>query len=339
MAWTGSVTLTQPGTGISISTAGNSKSGTSNTFTVNAGALDHFVFNSVSTPQTAGTPFSITITAKDANGNTVASYVSTNSLSVSSGTISPTTTTAFTGGSWTGSVTLTQSGTGISISTVGNSKSGTSNTFTVNAGALDHFVLIILARSQTTGTAFSIKITAEDSSGNTVTSYTGKPTLGVSTGTINPTVTAAFSSGVWTGTVTVTGAGTSITITATDGVATGTSNPFTVNAGVLANVAISPTDSSVVAGSSKTYSATASDAYGNTWDVTSSSTAWIINSGAGGSWSSNVYTSAIAGSWSVTATYASKNYTTDLTVPRALQPSWWFQVRLLRLLVRHSLSR
>ena len=311
-SWNGLVTLTQAGTGISISTVGNSKIGTSNTFTVNAGALDHFVFDSIRTPQTAGTSFSITIRAKDANGNTVASYSSTNSLSVSSGTISPTTTPKFTSGSWTGSVTLTQPGTDISISTSGSGKSGTSNTFTVNAGALDHFTFTNID-TQTAGTAFIIIITAEDSSGNTVTSDTGTPTLGISTGTINPTVTAAFSSGIGSDMVTVTGAGTSITITATDGAATGTSNPFTVNAGAVANVAISPTDSSVAAGSSQTFSATASDAYGNTWDVTSSTT-WSIDPGAGGSWSSNVYTSATAGSWSVTASYASTNYNTDLTV-------------------------
>jgi flagellin-like protein len=132
--WTASVTLSQAGTGISISTSGGGKSGTSNTFTVNAGALDHFVFNSLST-QTAGTAFSITITAKDANGNTVTSYVGTNTLTVSSGTISPTSTTAFVAGVWTGSVTLYTSGSGITIGTTGSSKSGTSNALTVNTGS------------------------------------------------------------------------------------------------------------------------------------------------------------------------------------------------------------
>ncbi len=38
--------------------------------TVNSAVLDHFVFNTVGT-QTAGSAFSITITAKDAYGNTV----------------------------------------------------------------------------------------------------------------------------------------------------------------------------------------------------------------------------------------------------------------------------
>ena len=65
------------------------------------------------------------------------------------------------------------------------------------------------------------------------------------------------------------------------------------------SVAVSPAHSSVVAGLSKAFSVMASDAYGNTWDVTSS-TVWHISSGAGGSWSGNVYTSAKAGSYKVT---------------------------------------
>ena len=82
---------------------------------------------------------------------------------------------------------------------------------------------------------------------------------------------------------------------------------------VVSAVAISSVGSSVVAGLSKVYSATASDVFGNTWDVTSL-TSWSVSSGAGGSWSGNVYTSAKAGSWTVTGTYASTAYTAGLTV-------------------------
>ena len=382
--------------------------------------LSQFVFSAISSPQTAGSAFSITITAKASNGNTVTSYTGNNTLTVSSGTISPTSTTAFVAGVWTGKVTFSQAGTGISISTSGGSKSGTSNTLTVNPAALDHFVFNTISSPQTAGSAFSVTITAKASNGNTVTSYTGKPTLSVSTGTISPTITGAFSSGVWTGTVTATGAGSGVTITATDSTHSGTSNSFTVVSGVaarfvvssgasqvagfafsvtvtakdaygntttsytgrvhfsssdsgsgvslpsdykflsgdlgihtftnsitlvtagtgvsvtatdtvtgsitgsqtgitvthaaaVANVVISPAGSSVTAGLSKTFSAAASDAYGTTWDVTSL-TSWSISSGAGGSWSSNVYTSATAGSWTVNGTYASTAYTTGLTV-------------------------
>ncbi len=134
--WTGSVTLSQAGANIAISTSGNGKTGSSNQFTVNSPAqtLDHFVFNTISSPQTGGTAFSITITAVDASGNTFTSYTGTNALTVSSGTISLATTTAFNAGVWTGSVTLYTSGSGITIGTTGNSKTGTSGAITVNAG-------------------------------------------------------------------------------------------------------------------------------------------------------------------------------------------------------------
>ena len=88
-----------------------------------AGALDHFVFSNIGT-QIAGTAFQITITAADAQSSTVTSYVATNTLSVSTGTISPTSTTSFTRGVWTGQVTLNRAATGVTISTTGSSKSG-----------------------------------------------------------------------------------------------------------------------------------------------------------------------------------------------------------------------
>ena len=414
--WTGSISLSASGSGITIGTSGSSKSGTSNSFTVDPGALDHFVFSNIGI-QTVGTPFIITFTAEDSSGNTVTSYTGPNTLTVSSGTISPTSTGTFSQGVWMGYVTLSASGSGITIGTSGSSKSGTSNSFTVNALALDHFAFNTVSSPQNAGSAFSVTITAKASNGNTVTSYAGMPTLSVSTGTISPTITGAFSSGVWAGMVTLTGAGSGVTIMATDSTHSGTSNSLTINPGVathlvvssgvfqvagiafpvtvtandaynntatgytgtvaftstdnqavlpankvltngvgsftialqtagsqsitamdtgtgsiigtqnsitvthasaVANVAISPVGSSVTAGLSKTYLATASDLYGNSWDVTSLTT-WNISSGAGGSWSGNVYTSANAGSWTVTGAYASTAYTTSLTVnPAAL---------------------
>ncbi len=416
--WTGSVSLSVSSSGTTIGTSGSSKSGTSNSFTVNSGALDHFVFSSIGT-QTAGIAFSITITAKDANGNTVTSYAGTNTLTVSSGTISPTSTGTFSSGIWTGSVTLSAAGSAITISTSGSSKAATSNSFTINSPSLGYFVFNTISSPQTAGSAFTITMTAKASNGNTITSYNGKPTLSISTGTINPTVTGTFSNGVWTGTVTTTVAASDVTIMATDGSQSGVSNSFNVNSGVanhlvvssgtsqvagiafsvtvtakdtygntaasytgkvhfsssnagpgvtlpsdykfqvgdlgihtftnsvtlmtvgtgvsitatdtatgsiagsqtsitvnragVVNVVISPSGSSVTAGASKTYSATASDAFGNSWDVTSL-TDWSITSDSAGTWSGNVFTSAVAGSWTVTGTYASTSYTTGLIV-------------------------
>jgi hypothetical protein len=173
--------------------------------------LSQFVFSTVSNSQTAGKAFSITITAKSSTGNTVTGYTGTNTLTVSSGTIAPTSTGAFTAGVWTGQVTLSQAGTGISISTSGGGKSGKSNSFTVNPGALDHFIFNSIA-TQTVGTAFSITVTAKDLNENTVTSYTGTNTLSASSGTISPTSTSKFTSGIWTGSVTLSVSGSEISI-------------------------------------------------------------------------------------------------------------------------------
>ncbi len=210
----------------------------------------------------------------------------------------------------TGSITFSNATSASTTATISGSGVITGNFSPVS----DHFFFNQIG-SQIAGTSFTVTITDEDSSGGTITSYSGTPTFTYSAGSVTPSsATGGFSNGVWTGSVTVTVAGSGVTITATDGSHTGTSNSFTVNHAVaVANVVISPAGSSVTAGASKTYSATASDAYGNTWDVTSSTT-WSISSSAGGSWSSNVYTSATAGAWTVTGTYASTAYTAGLTV-------------------------
>jgi hypothetical protein len=104
------------------------------TFNPIAPVLDHFDFDTISSPQTAGTAFTITIRAMDQFNNAFASYTGINTLTVSTGTINPTSTAAFAAGVWTGQVTLSTTGTGITIGTTGDTKTGTSNGITVNAG-------------------------------------------------------------------------------------------------------------------------------------------------------------------------------------------------------------
>ena len=88
------------------------------------------------------------------------------------------------------------------------------------------------------------RVTAEDVYGNTVTGYTGTPSLTYSAGSISPGAMNALVNGVGSTTVAVTPAGLGVTITATDGTHTGTSNSFTVNPTISAtagaNGAISP---------------------------------------------------------------------------------------------------
>ena len=123
-------------------------------------------------------------------------------------------------------------------------------------------------------------------------------------GAVSPS-SVAFTNGVYTGNVYVTEAGTGVTITATYGSTSSASNTFTVShANTAASITVSPASATITAGNTETYTATATDTYGNTWSVTNSVT-WSISTGAGGSWSyypsDNVYTSATAGTWTVTA--------------------------------------
>jgi hypothetical protein len=63
--------------------------------------------------------------------------------------------------------------------------------------------------------------------------------------------------------VTMTGAGSGVTITATDGTHSGTSNSFTVNSGAATHLVVS-TGTSQVAGTAFAVTVTAKDAYENT---------------------------------------------------------------------------
>src|SRR3989449_2056564 len=131
-----SVTLTNTGS-FTITAANSGKTGTSNAFTVNAGALNKFAIGTISSPQAAGTPFSIAITAQDANSNTVTGFTGVVNLSTTAGTIAPTSVTFVAGdnGVHTQSVTVTQAGTGKTITATQGGATGTSNMFTVNAAA------------------------------------------------------------------------------------------------------------------------------------------------------------------------------------------------------------
>ncbi|MBS1796695.1 MAG: CSLREA domain-containing protein [Acidobacteria bacterium] len=210
------------------------------TLVINLQVVHHFAISSISSPKTAGTPFNITITAQDSGNNTVTGFTGTVNLTTTAGTISPTVSGAFTAGVATVSVAVTQSGTGKTISVNdGAGHTGTSNTFTVNVGALHHFAIGTITGTKTIGTPFSISLTAQDAGNNTVTSFNGTVNLSVSSGAISPTVSGAFTSGQRTQNVTLSGTGTSRTISVSDGAGhTAVSNSFAVTVPTAAAVAI-----------------------------------------------------------------------------------------------------
>jgi len=81
---------------------------------------------------------------------------------------------------------------------------------------------------QLVGVPFTVTVTALDAWDLPVAAYDGPSPLADTTGTIVPAVTGPFVDGVWTGTVTIGQAATDVVVSAQDGTALGSSNPFTV---------------------------------------------------------------------------------------------------------------
>ena len=176
------------------------------------------------------------------------------------------------------------------------------------AASLGHFEITTIA-GQTAGSAFSITITAYDQYGNIAAGYTGTATLSDTSTTITPTTTAAFVSGVNTTSVTVTQAGTDA-ITATNGSITGTSNSFTVAAGAVDHVTVTPDGETITAGETKQFTASAYDEYGNLIASNKDSFIWTQTSAP----DSGLFDNTTADDYTVSATYGGKTGYADITV-------------------------
>lgn len=141
-------------------------------------SLDHFAVTTPGT-QTAGTPFSIiTITAQDANNNTVDTFTGTVDMTETGdgadGTVTPSQSGAFTAGVLSGQiVTLSKAGAAVTITVAdhaGTGKSGVGDAFTVNPGAMHHYAVTFSPPPFHAGVPFDTVVTAQDASGNTITS-------------------------------------------------------------------------------------------------------------------------------------------------------------------------
>lgn len=155
--------------------------------------------------------------------------------------------------------------------------------------------------SITAGSQEAYTTTAFDSYGNTwdVTSTAAYSITSGAQGSWAANVYAAAKAGVWNVTVAFEG----FTATA----------PVTVSHGSAVSLALSPKNPSIQAGAAQVFTATASDTYGNVWDASATSV-WIIDSGAGGAWTANNYTSASSGIWAVTAIFNGLTDKASLTV-------------------------
>ncbi len=169
-----SVTLITPGSQtVTVSDATNNLSTTAN-LTVTpppATAL------SVAAPTTAvaGQAFTVTVTAKDSNGNTVTSYGGTvhfSSSDTSAGVVLPPNST-LTNGQGTFSITLVRGGPQtLTVSDAANNLS-TTVSLTVNAAPANKLSLSTGTTTSGAGNSFSFTVTALDPFGNTDPNYSG----------------------------------------------------------------------------------------------------------------------------------------------------------------------
>lgn len=320
---TENVTLSVPATSNRLTVSAGGKDGQSNLFNVSVGALHHFHFTTIAGQQ-AGNAFNITIAAHDANHNTVSSFVGSTVLSDNTGSLSPTTSGAFTAGVRTLAVTITKTNANTVISANdGSGHLGQSDAFVVTHNNLDHFAVTNVAggniAAQTAGTSFDIRLVAQDAFGNTVVTHTGAGSavsLANSTASLVPATSGDFTNGVLaTQNVTISKTSNVDAITATHGASgkTGASNAFAVNHGPQVDFRIGPIASPQTAGAPFALVLTAVD--GNENPVTSFAGTVNISVSGGGTITPSVSGNFIGGVWngSVAISTAGVNRTITVT--------------------------
>lgn len=319
--WNGlvSVSTVQTGMSITVNNTSGAGSGTSNSFNVISSTIDHFHFSSISSSQTAGSPFSITISAEDANNNPVVLPPSTIlNLKDKTGTCNPSQIDISSSSSWTGSVAVTKSYTNNMMTVDGVGKSATSGAFNVNSAVLDHFDVPEIFSPKTAGTGFPLTLIAKDVYENTVTGFSGIVNIHAGSNTVSPTTSGSFTGGSKTLNVLLIQSQTDAVITVDDGSShSGTSNAFNVLPGALNHFDINPIADQAT-GLPFVITVTAKDANDNT--ITSFSgagnTVNITHSGSGAiqpTVSSNFISGVWIGSVQINQTQASDRITVTRT--------------------------
>ncbi len=177
-----SVTLRTAGTqSVTATDTGNSSiTGTQSGIVVNPAAAKTLVVSGLTTPRTAGTTGSIRVTALDAYGNRVHSYLGTVHFTSSDAKAKLPANYKFTAADagthvFSGTVILKTAGTQsvTATDTVTKTIKGSQTGIVVKAAAVKTLVVSGLTTPRTAGTTGSIRVTAVDAYGNRVHSYLG----------------------------------------------------------------------------------------------------------------------------------------------------------------------
>jgi hypothetical protein len=281
--------------------------------TVTIGAATKFTISAASSTPAAGAADNLTITAKDVNGSTVTTYTGSHNLTFSGASSSPggnaptvvnSAGTAVAFGSAT-ALTFT-----LGVASVASSKNGLMRLYaagaatisatdgsisttpgvavTVSPLAISKFSLAAASITPTAGAADNLTTTAQDTYGNTITTYTGSHNLvfsgaSASPGGNTPTVSdsagnavafgtatpISFSSGVASASGSLNGEmrlykSGSTSVKVTEGSITSANATVTVASATAAKFSLGAASTTPVAGANDNLTTTAQDAYGNT---------------------------------------------------------------------------
>jgi hypothetical protein len=195
-----SVTLNTVGTqtiAVTDQTNGSIQGMTSPGISVQPSSINHFAINTITTPQIAGVPVTVTIRGVDSGNNTVPNYSGDAVVvpNTGAGSVSPELIT-FTNGVWTGAMTFKGAGGAVSFSVSDFSApphTGASNSFVVQPGPFAGLEVLVPGETarggtadgregttsgQTAGTAFQLTVRAVDAYWNLVNTVTDSITLG-----------------------------------------------------------------------------------------------------------------------------------------------------------------
>ena len=187
--------LNKTGIGYTLAVSGANLNGTATSgFNVVAGQATQIVVWTQPPPSVGQTgTFSVAFAVEDSSGNIATTYSGSMSVSLntnsSGGTLSGTTTATVTSGLATfSSLIISQPGTYSLQAVSGSFTSGPTNTFAVTSTPTQLGFIVSPASSVTEGSPFSVTVVAEDSSGNPVSTFTGKVTVSFSTNPVGGTL-------------------------------------------------------------------------------------------------------------------------------------------------------
>ena len=175
---------TLPGGTITV-TYNDANDGTGHSATVTDQAttfqVDHYAFSTISSPETAGVGFSVTVSAYDSSNALISGYNGTATLSAAGHggalSIGPTSVT-FVSGVWTGNVAVNAVDPTVTLH-VANAAgaAGTSSTFATQAGPVASFQYSTIPSPEYQNVAFPVTLTAKDANGYTATGFSGTANL------------------------------------------------------------------------------------------------------------------------------------------------------------------